>query len=390
MKTIEMHDYCSNVIGKRGENDAVQAIFDYSMWEVVYGSGYSVDLLVQRPGDEGPYLVDCEKRNGKLYWKVSSTDTQYAGRGTAILRMTNILGLVVKSRDYRFTVEDSLVNDTEADPPQPFESWVNKVLAAKDEINNALMEVESVACNRSYPANVSLIADNNVYDVSGVPQYLTTEMAQLYTGKIDAESGWYWFGGVIAPNGMKVEKQAFQFYGSKDAMLHGQPNDGDDRITVAIRFDALGSPVGFHVKWNSTMQNADPFTFRCTDLAIRNLDYKTTYYVYNLEPYAVVTDEKVTFEGMTPNVTYQYKERLSKPVEIILPDIEDEDGHGVWLELQLYFTGVFSCTLVPPEGVVIKKAPTPTIASGYNVLDLMYYNIDGVKCWRVQNTQSTI
>lgn len=59
------------------------------------------------------------------------------------------------------------------------------------------------------------------------------------------------------------------------------------------------------------------------------------------------------------------------------------------MELQLYFTGAFSLTLVPPEGVVVKNAPTPTISAGYNVIDLMYYNIDGVKCWRVQNTRST-
>lgn len=159
-------------------------------------------------------------------------------------------------------------------------------------------------------------------------------------------------------------------------------------IVVAVRFDEQGTPVSCSVQWNG--ETVERFYFRCTDLAIRNLDYKTTYYVYDLAPYASDSDGKVRFEGMTNNVTYQYKERLSKPVEIVLPDVEDEDGHGVWMELQLFFTGAYSCTLIPPEGVVIKKAPTPTIAKGYNVLDLMYYNIDGVKCWRVQNTQSTI
>ena len=69
-------------LGKRGENKVTQIVFDYAEWAETFGSGV-VTLLVKRKGDASAYPVTVSCAGNKATWLVSSTDTAYAGRGSA-------------------------------------------------------------------------------------------------------------------------------------------------------------------------------------------------------------------------------------------------------------------------------------------------------------------
>lgn len=104
---------------------------------------------------------------------------------------------------------------------------------------------------------------------------------------------------------------------------------------------------------------------------------------------AYYNHSKVTFSGMARNVTYQFDEIVDCPQEYVLPEIED-DGHGAWFEFRLRHSGSFSSTLNVPEGVKVATEHTQAETAGFNMVDLHYMCIDGMKIWRFMNTHSSI
>lgn len=105
----------------------------------------------------------------------------------------------------------------------------------------------------------------------------------------------------------------------------------------------------------------------------------TVYYVHS----------KVTFEGMTRNITYVCNTPIDCPQTYVLPEIEDET-HGCWYEIRLRHTGTFSSTLVVPEGVKIATEHTQAETAGLNMVNLHYTAVGETKLWRFMNTHSTI
>jgi hypothetical protein len=98
----------------------------------------------------------------------------------------------------------------------------------------------------------------------------------------------------------------------------------------------------------------------------------------------------VTFAGMTRNITYRLDALVDCPVEIVLPEIQD-DGYGAWFEMQLRTDAGHSVTLVPPTKSV-KIAKNTLVSMGtnaVNTLDLQYTDVDDVQIWRCMNTQSS-
>ena len=92
---------------------------------------------------------------------------------------------------------------------------------------------------------------------------------------------------------------------------------------------------------------------------------------------------------MVPNVTYKLDDTVDCPIEIVLPEVAD-DGHGAWFEIQMRYSGSYSCTLVPPEGVKIGTAQTQAQSAGINTIDLQYTVAGAVKMWTLLNTHSNI
>lgn len=98
---------------------------------------------------------------------------------------------------------------------------------------------------------------------------------------------------------------------------------------------------------------------------------------------------KVTFAGMSRNVTYSLDTVVDCPSVFILPEIAD-DGYGAWFEFRFRHSGSFSSTLVPPSSdVKVASEHTQAETKGVNMVNLHYTTAGGAKVWRFMNTHST-
>lgn len=256
----------------------------------------------------------------------------------------------------------------------------------------------------------------------GIPVYVSD--VSDYTEYSLIDTGWYIFVRISAPDGLAV---------SAVTVVSGAAGyiavTGSQYIDAAVKFDVASQSKAVTVNWDG--EEEETFVFKATDLAVRNLDYRTTFYIYDITPYttwdyAITTDakfvanknyytldvtgvyvlatvtanedvppdtyynhSKVHFDGMASNVTYRLDEMVDCPIEIALPEIAD-DGHGAWFEIQMRYNGSYSCTLLPPTGVKIGTATTQAQSAGMNTIDLQYTNVDNVKMWTLLNTHSNV
>lgn len=264
------------------------------------------------------------------------------------------------------------------------------------------------------------LAAGEVIEAAGIPVYVGDVSAYAAYGLTD--TGWYVFARIHAETGTLVTEQT-AVTGAAGAIL----SVGAAHVDVAVHFGVAAESCKVTVAWGSY---TDVFVFKATDLAVRNLDYRTTFYVYDLAEfvtwqYALTSDatfvadkqyytkdgdvytlatvttgeavpentyynhSKIVISGMTRNITYRLDAIIDCPSEVILPAIDD-DTHGCWFEFQLRHSGKYSMALTPPEGVKIATEHTQAEDTGFNLIDLHYMNIDGVRMWRFMNTHSSI
>ena len=90
--------------------------------------------------------------------------------------------------------------------------------------------------------------------------------------------GWYVFARITAPIGAKV---------TADTTVDGAAGyialEGEDYVDVAVRFEVAATSQMVIISWG---ESKETFVFRDTDLAIRNLDYRVTFYVYDADKFA--------------------------------------------------------------------------------------------------------
>ena len=113
-------------LGQRGENEATKVVFpkftDFPDGEY--------RLLAQRNGDVAPYPVVVTTDTDNVYWVVSDADCGVEGIGKCELQLA-IDEVLVKSVIYITVTGDAL--DTEGEPPEPYEDWVNDLYDTMDE-----------------------------------------------------------------------------------------------------------------------------------------------------------------------------------------------------------------------------------------------------------------
>lgn len=264
------------------------------------------------------------------------------------------------------------------------------------------------------------VAYGTVVEAVGVPVYVSD--VTLYPAYNLTDTGWYVFARITAKGDALVTAET-TVTGAAGAII----TPDADHVDVAVLFGVEAYSQTVVVDWGAYEET---FVFKASDLAVRNLDYRTTFYVYDIAPfvtwtYALTTDttfaagknyytkdgdtytmaevtageavpantyynhSKLHIEGMTRNITYRLDEIVDCPSEIVLPVIDD-DTHGCWFEIQMRHSGSYSMTLLPPEGVKVATEHTQAESAGMNMIDLHYMNIDGVKLWRFMNTHSTI
>lgn len=266
------------------------------------------------------------------------------------------------------------------------------------------------------------LARAEIVEVVGTPQYI--DDVSQYSDYGITEAGWYVFTRITAKNGVKIIEET-----SVTGAAGYIATIGEDHIDVAVKFEVAAVSCPVTITWAAG--NTETFVFKATDLAIRNLDYRVTFYVYDIDEfatweYALTTDETfaegkyyytrdeddvytlaevtvgeavptdtyyvhshVTFEGMARNITYRCNTVIDCPMTFILPEIED-DCHGCWFEIRFRHAGTYSSTLVPPEGVKVATEHTQAETAGMNMVNLHYSSVGGAKVWRFMNTHSTI
>jgi hypothetical protein len=297
------------------------------------------------------------------------------------------------------------------------------VLTAQDKQDIA--DIVDVPTKVHHPRISSLnnakIMDGEIVEVSEIPEYV--DDPSKYSEYGITEVGWYVF--------VRITTKGFDTV-SGQTMVDGADgcivNVGESHVDVAIRFEVASTSKTVTITWKT--DDTEVFVFKAVDLAVRNLDYRTTFYVYDITPYrtwsyaltadtkfadgknyyilsdgeyvlaevtsgeAIPADtyynhSKLRFEGMARNVTYNLQEVVDCPIEIVLPEIP-KNGYGAWFDIQMRYDGTHSCTLLPPEGVKIGTAQTQSQTKGVNIFELQYTDAGDVKMWTLLNTHSNI
>ena len=140
MKIIQAGNF-DIVLGRRGENLASQVRFPIAKWVEVYGAG-RFQLIARRQGDSAPYPVTITSDENFVYWNVTSADTAYSGLGKVELQYY-VDDVLAKSTVYLTRVLESLSEP--GTPPAPYQSWVDDVLAAANDAEDAADRAESSA-----------------------------------------------------------------------------------------------------------------------------------------------------------------------------------------------------------------------------------------------------
>jgi len=278
----------------------------------------------------------------------------------------------------------------------------------------------AAASQRVTSLTETALVSGTMIEAVGIPTYVS-DVSQ-YSSYGITETGWYVFARVTSKDGARVTASttvtgAAGYIATADKTY----------VDVAVRFDTVAQSVPVEINWGAYTDN---FVFKASDLAVRNLDYRVTFYIYDIEPYitwtytlttdanfvankqyytkdgdtytlaTVTTGEavpadtyynhsKLHFEGMTPNVTYKLDTIVDCPIEIVLPEVAD-DGHGAWFEIQMRYDTTRSCTLLPPTGVKIGTATTQAQSGGINTIDLQYTIAGETKMWTLLNTHANI
>lgn len=119
------------------------------------------------------------------------------------------------------------------------------------------------------------LAAGNIIEAVGTAAYY--EDVSAFEAYGITESGWYVFARIKAPGKIKV---------SANTTVEGAAGYiatvGEDHIDVAVRFEVAALSQLVVVNWGETTES---FAFKDTDLAIRNLDYRVTFYVYDADPF---------------------------------------------------------------------------------------------------------
>lgn len=130
----------------------------------------------------------------------------------------------------------------------------------------------------------------NVVEAVGTPVYVD-DVTDYPTYNL-TDTGWYVFARIIGTADSVV---------TADTTVTGAAGYvatvGNEYVDVAVKFEVASVSQVVTIEWTDGVE--DVFIFKATDLAIRNLDYRVTFYVYDADDY-------VTWEyALTTDQTFQ-------------------------------------------------------------------------------------
>lgn len=129
MRTItvtvkEAADWTLIGIGRRGEDNATEVVFDISALQDKFGSG-TVLLMVRRHSDTNAYPAVITQEGQLVHWVITSVETAKVGVGYCEL-WYYVDDVLAKTIVYKIRVVNDLVN-IEAETPDPYETWLDRI-----------------------------------------------------------------------------------------------------------------------------------------------------------------------------------------------------------------------------------------------------------------------
>lgn len=121
MNTVIVENCKTLFIGRRGENEVTEVVFDFTEWQEQFGTGV-IDLYVKRSVDFDAYPVVLSIDGTVATWLVTAADTAVVGSGKIEFVYT-VDQKVAKSAIFPFYVGED-IGQASSEPPDPYESWI--------------------------------------------------------------------------------------------------------------------------------------------------------------------------------------------------------------------------------------------------------------------------
>ena len=173
MKTINVDlstgEALNLLIGRQGENNVTQVIFDFSALKTEFGTG-TLSLSVKRPKEYVPYAQTMTVSGTNATWLVNETDTGNFGCGEIQLTYT-VSGKVAKTVIYKYTVYRSIGVDGEY--PIPGQTWQEEMEDEIEAIKEDLQNITTSAVPTTVRQALKTLLESAAYADTG----LTDEMA---------------------------------------------------------------------------------------------------------------------------------------------------------------------------------------------------------------------
>lgn len=165
-------------IGKKGENDTRQVVFDISEWLELLGEG-TVALIHKRNGDTEPYPCVVKVVGTEALWNIADVDVDKPGAGECEL-MYVIGGRIAKSVTWA-TLTSKGLSDASSEVPEPHKSWVDEVIKA-----STGKSAYEVAVEEGFEGSVdewleSLVGPKGDTPQKGVDYWNTSDKAEIET-----------------------------------------------------------------------------------------------------------------------------------------------------------------------------------------------------------------
>lgn len=275
MRTIYADQVGVLSLGYQSEDNRTQVVFDISAVAAEFPGGIAT-VIVRRPLDTTGHIASGVIQDGHLVtWTVSDYELEKGGTGKVQL-VYAVEGVTAKTKIWDTNVQKSICASHCA--PPDWHDMINTLLESAGSVTEAIKDASAIdfARARVIPLLDTEITKYTTFEIIGIPPYVSdvTEYADYGL----TEAGWYLFVRIKAKDGVTV---------GSDCTIEGASGivtTGADHVDVAVLFGVAAMSQKVVVHWDGS--NEDTFIFKATDLAVRNLDYRTTFYVYDLAPFA--------------------------------------------------------------------------------------------------------
>lgn len=165
---------------------------------------------------------------------------------------------------------------TSEEPTPSQQGAIDQAIAALNQAVDAVPAVLKIT-GRVSSLDSTPLATGETINAVGIPVYV--EDVTQYAAYGLTEAGWYVFARITAPEGITVS-DGTSVEGAAGSII----TPGADHVDVSVKFQVAAESQAVSITW--AQGSADRFVFAAPDLATRNLDYRTTFYIYDIAPYA--------------------------------------------------------------------------------------------------------